>query len=182
MGSFVKTVNVDKGRKMSDNKNFTGTNGKNIIEISTILFSSKRKIDWEGVERYLKKYVGNKYIIEETGNTVHIGTDFPDEYANSKDTIKSLGTIGKAKAYAAQAIPELIQSLSEIKYFPNCDEKHKSDAPNGWYRGTVHFNLPVTNDKGDITGKNSFRGRMVIRCNAENKLYLYDMVTIKKET
>ncbi len=153
-----------------------------IVEINTIEFSGKRRIDWEGVERYLKQYVGNQYVIEETGDTVYIGTDFPDEYTNSKDTIKSLGTIGKAKANATQAIPGLIQSLSEIKHLPNYGEKHKSDAPNGWYRGTVHFTLPITNDKGNIIGKNSFRGRMVIRCTAENKLYLYDIVTIKKET
>lgn len=157
-------------------------NGKKTVEINTIRFSGKRKIDWEGVESYLKQYVGNQYLVEETGDTVYVGTDFPDEYANSKDTIKSLGTIGKAKANASQAIPELIQSLSEIKHFENFDEKHKADAPNGWYRGTVHFTIPVTNDKGDIIGKNSFRGRMVIRCAAENKLYLYDIVTIKKET
>ena len=157
-------------------------NGKKVVEINTIEFSGKRKIDWEGVEKYLKRYVGNKYIIEETEDTVYIGSDFPDEYANSKDSIKSLGTSGKAKANAAQAIPELIQSLSEIKYFPNYDDKHLSDAPNGWYRGTIRFSIPVTDDKGQIIGKNTFRGRMVIRCGEGNKLFLYDIVTIKKET
>ena len=104
---------------MPDNINITDFNGKKIVEINTIEFSSKRKIDWEGVERYLKQYVGNRYIIEETGDTVYIGSDFPDEYANSKDSIRSLGAIGKAKANAVQAIPELIRSLSEIKHFPN---------------------------------------------------------------
>lgn len=27
-----------------------------------------------------------------------IGTDFPDEYANSRDSVRAKGTIGKAKA------------------------------------------------------------------------------------
>ncbi len=157
-------------------------NDKKVVEINTIEFSGKRKIDWEGVERYLKQYVGNQYVIEETGDTIYIGTDFPDEYANSKDSIKSFGAIGKAKANATQAIPELIQSLSEIKHFPNYDDKHSSDAPNGWYRGTVHFSIPTTDDKGQIIGKNLFRGRMVIRCGTDNKLFRYDIVTIKKET
>lgn len=35
------------------------------------------------------------------------------------------------------------------------------------------FTLPITNDKGEVIGKNSFRGRMVIRCTTGNKLYLY---------
>ena len=167
---------------MADNKCTTNANGKKTVEINTIKFSGKRKIDWEGVERFLKQYVGNQYVIDETGDTVYIGTDFPDEYANSKDSITSLGTIGKAKANATQAIPELIRSLSEIKYFPNYDDKHISDAPNGWYRGTIHFSLPITDDKGNVIGKNAFRGRMIIRCNIDKKLFLYDIVTIKKET
>ena len=167
---------------MSVNANITEINGKKVVEIKTIEFSGKRKIDWDGVERYLKQYVGNQYVIEETGDIVHIGTDFPDEYANSRDSIKSLGSIGKAKANAAQAIPELIQSLSEIKHFHNYDDKHLFDAPNGWYRGTIHFSIPITDDKGQVIGKNTFRGRMVIRCSKWEKLFLYDIVTIKKET
>lgn len=156
--------------------------GRKIVEIQSIRFSGKRKIDWDGVEEYLKKYIGSRFIVEENGETVYIGSDFPDEYANSKDTMKSLGTVGKAKANAAQAIPELIQTLSEIKHIPNYDAKHQSDAPNGWIRGTVRFSLSVTNDKGVVIGKNTFRGRMIIRCNKENDFYLYDIVTIKKET
>ena len=167
---------------MSDKINIIEKDGKKIVEITTIAFSSKRRIDWKGVEKYLRRYVGDQFIIAENANIVHIGSDFPDEYSNSKDSIRSLGTIGKAKANAVQAIPELIRSTSEITYSPNLDEKHKKDAPNGWYRGTVHFTLPVTSDKGDIIGKNSFRGRIVLRCDGENKLYLYDIVTIKKET
>ncbi len=156
-------------------------NGKKTVEIQNIKFRGKRKIDWKSVEDYLKKYIGSQFIIYENGKTVNIGSDFPDEYANSKDTINCLGTNGKAKANASQAIPELIQTLSEIKFYPNLDAKHNADAPNGWLRGTVNFSLSVTNDKGEIIGTNSFRGRMVIRCNKENKLYLYDIVTIKKK-
>lgn len=114
--------------------------GVKIVEINSILFRGKRRIDWDGVEDYLKQYIGKCY-----------------------------------------RIAELVQSLSEIKHFTNCDDRHASDAPNGWYRGTVNFSLPITDDKGHIIGKNIFRGRMVIRCNSDNKLYLYDIVTIKKK-
>ena len=156
--------------------------GRSIVEINSIQFPGKRKIDWDGVERYLKSFVGKSYIIEESGKEVHIASDFPDEYANSKDSINSYGAIGKAKANAAQAISELIRCLSNITYKPNLDEKHKKDAPNGWYRGTVFFSIPVFDDNRNVIGKNVFRGRMVIRCGVDNKWYLYDIVTIKKET
>lgn len=36
----------------------TNEKGKKVVKIDTIAFSSKRKIDWDGVEQYLKKYVG----------------------------------------------------------------------------------------------------------------------------
>ena len=79
--------------------------GHKVVEIDTVIFSGKRKIDWDGVENYLKKYIGYEYVIDETGDVVYIGSDFPDEYANSKYSTKALGTIGKAKANASQVIP-----------------------------------------------------------------------------
>ena len=36
---------------MSDNVIIIDINGKKVVEINTIEFSGKRKIDWEGVER-----------------------------------------------------------------------------------------------------------------------------------
>ena len=47
---------------------------------------------------------------------------------------------------------------------------------------TVHFAIPVCNDKGGIIGKNTFRGRTIIRCDADGEKYLYDIINIKKET
>ncbi len=157
-------------------------NGKKTVEIKMIEFSGKRKIDWEGVERYLKQYVGNQYVVEETGDTVYVGTDFPDEYAHSKYKEKSFGTIGKAKANAAQAIPELIKTASNLSFRSNLKEKHTVDASGGWYYGEVHFSIPVTDDKKRIVGTNCFRGRMIIRKSNDDKMYLYDIIDIKKET
>ena len=90
--------------------------------------------------------------IDETDDIVYIGPDFPDEYTHSNYKKTAFGTIGKAKAM------------------------------NGWYYGIIHFTLPTTDDKGNITGRNKFKGRMVIRCDADKKLYLYDIIDIKKET
>lgn len=60
----------------------TNEKGQKVVEIDTIVFSSKRKIDWDGVETYLKRYVGQEYRIDETDDLIYIGSDFPDEYAN----------------------------------------------------------------------------------------------------
>lgn len=48
-----------------------------------------RRIDWAGVEEYLKKYVGQKYQIDETDDLIYIGSDFPDEYANSNYSVRA---------------------------------------------------------------------------------------------
>lgn len=50
----------------------TNEKGQKIVEIDTIVFSSKRKIDWDGVEEYLKRYVGQEYRIDETDDLIYI--------------------------------------------------------------------------------------------------------------
>ena len=156
--------------------------GQKVVRIDTIIFSSKRRIDWAGVEDYLKRYVGEEYVIDETDDVIYIGPDFPDEYAHSKDSIKSLGTIGKAKANISQAIPELIQTATNATFSMNLEQKHSKDAKYGWYYCIIRFVLPITDDKKNVIGQNYFRGRMVIRCDQSGKKYLYDIVDIKKET
>ena len=160
----------------------TNDKGQKVVEIDTIVFSSKRRIDWDGVEEYLKKYVGQKYQIDETDDLIYIGSDFPDEYANSNYSARAHGTIGKAKANASQVIPELIKIATNIAYRENSDDKHCEDAKFGWYRCTVRFTLPVCDDKGNVIGKNAFQGRMIIRFDEDGKKYLYDIIDIKKET
>ena len=156
--------------------------GQKVVRIDTIIFSSKRRIDWAGVEDYLKRYVGEEYVIDETDDVIYIGPDFPDEYANSRYSTKALGTIGKAKANAAQVIPELVKIATNITFRENTEQKHSSNAKYGWYRCTVRFSFPVCDDKGNVIGRNYFQGRMIIRCDADGKKYLYDIIDIKKET
>lgn len=47
---------------------------------------------------------------------------------------------------------------------------------------SILSSLPITNDCKEIIGHNAFRGRMVIRCDGREQLYLYDIIDIKKET
>lgn len=51
--------------------------------------------------------MGDFYQIAETEDIIYIGTDLPDEYSGSNYTKHIKGTIAKAKANAAQAIPEM---------------------------------------------------------------------------
>jgi len=155
---------------------------KKIVEIISIMFSGKRRIDWDAVEQYLKDYIGKSYTIDENDEVIYIGTEFPDEYAHSKYSSNAFGTIGKAKANVSQAIPELIKTATNISFRENTDLKHVNNAKYGWYRCTVYFTLPITNDKNVIIGKNAFQGRMIIRCDVNGKKYIYDIIDIKKET
>ena len=152
------------------------------VEISRIIFPCKRKVNWDAVEQYLKRYIGHQYVIEETNDIIYIGSDFPDEYTHSKYSAKIFGTLAKAKANASQVIPELIKSAGNALYQPNLEKKHNVDALNGWYRFIVHFSMPISDDKGNIIGKNKLCGRMVVRCDTNRKMYLYDIKDIKKET
>ena len=156
--------------------------GRKVVDILTVRFSGKRRIDWDGVELYLKKYIGKSYVIDETDDLIFIGNDFPDEYARSMDSAKAFGTIGKAKANASQGIRELIKTASSVRFVENKDQKHEVNAKNGWYWCKVFFTIPITDANKTIIGKNRFRGRMVIRCDGKGRKYLYDIVDIKKET
>ena len=77
--------------------------------INDIIFKGKRSINWKDVREYLKNYIGDFYTIASTGDIVYIGLDLPNEYSGSKYTHSIKGTNAKAKANAAQGIPELIE-------------------------------------------------------------------------
>ena len=52
----------------------------------------------------------------------------------------------------------------------------------GWYRYESRFALPVFNEVGEIERYNVFNVIMVIRHAKDDKMYLYDIMNIKKET
>lgn len=76
--------------------------GNKIVVIHDIIFKGKRVMEWIDVEAYLKRFVGEEYIIEDTEDLVYIGPDLPDEYAHSNYTILLKGTNAKAKANGAR--------------------------------------------------------------------------------
>lgn len=160
-----------------------GLNGEKIVLINDIRFKGKNKEDWKKVEDYLKEYIREFYEIEETSEKIFISSDFPDEYTASESRLSLKGAVAKAKANAAQGVPELIQIASNREYSPNVKKKHEKDAKYGWYRYDVRFALPVYNDvNGEVSRYNIFFARMLVRHDADGKKYLYDLLAIKKET
>ena len=156
--------------------------GKKLVQIDEIIFMGKQNIDWKGVEKYLKKYIKEFYEITETKDVIYIGSELPDEYTNSKYSLKLKGALAKAKANAAQAIPEMIQISTNKVLRENLEDKHKQNAKLGWYRFDTRFSIPVCDNQGTVLRYNVFHARLIIRHAANNKKYLYDVINIKKET
>ena len=88
----------------------------------------------------------------------------------------------KAKANATQGIPEMIEIAMNKAHKENFKEKHKRDAKYGWYRYDSRFALPVFDEEGEIIYYNVFKVIMVVRHAEDGKMYLYDIMNIKKET
>jgi len=156
--------------------------GNKIVVIHDIRFKGKQSIEWSDVEEYLKQYVGEAHIIESTNDMVYIGADLPDEYTHSNYTYILKGANAKAKANAAQGIREMLVIANEKEYEENRKEKHSMDAKYGWYSYVTRFALPVYGENGDIERYNVFRAIMLVRHAEDEKLYLYDIIKIKKET
>ena len=58
----------------------TDLEGNRIAVINNIIFKGKRNVDWDDVEQYLRKYVGEFYEIADTNEVVYIGSDLPCLY------------------------------------------------------------------------------------------------------
>ena len=156
--------------------------GNKIVVIHDIRFKGKRSVEWTDVEQYLKQYVGEAHIIKSTNDMVYIGSDLPDEYTHSNYTKILKGANAKAKANAVQGIPEMLMIANEKEFEGNRKDKHSKDAKYGWYSYVTRFALPVYDENGDIERYNVFRAIVLVRHAEDDKLYLYDIMKIKKET
>ena len=134
------------------------------------------------MEKYLKQFVGEYYSIIETSDMIYIGSDLPDEFTGSNYTKKLKGALAKAKANAAQGIPEIIEIAENKRFQENLERKHRKNAKYGWYRYDSRFAIPVFDENNDVLRYNVFHAELVIRHSENRKLYLYDIINIKKET
>ena len=183
LDALSKTVEEKKSTGASQNVNvICDVDDKKVVLINDVRFKSRRTIAWSEVENYLKEYIGKCYEIAESAEKVYIGTDFPDEFAYSKDTKGMKGANEKAKANMISAVGELIQIASNNKEYPDYENKHRSKAKYGWYRYDTRFGIPIYAEDGELLRYNIFSARMLVRCDADGKSYLYDFVRTKKET
>ncbi len=160
----------------------TDVDGKKIVLINDVRFKGKKKEEWEDIETYLKEYIGIFYEIAETSEKIYIGKDFPDEFTHGKDKTVLRGPNIKAKANAALAVKQLIQIAKNKTSAPDFNAKHKNKARYGWYRYDTRLGLPVYDEGGELLRYNVFKFRMLVRHDADGKLYLYDFLRTKKET
>ncbi len=180
---ICKQINEDNAAK--ENKRNVSViqdiDGNNIVVINDIRFKGKRSVNWKDVREYLKEYIGEFYTIAATKDAIYIGSDLPKEYSGSKYTNGIKGTNAKAKANAATGIPELIEIAIGKHFRKNQEDKHKRDAKYGWYRYDSQFALPVYNDKCELERYNIFHASLLVRHSNDGKLYLYDIIDIKKK-
>lgn len=146
--------------------------GKKTVFIHDIIFKGKKSVNWDDVEKYLKQYVGDIYTIDDSNDTVYIGTDLPDEYTHSNYTHILRGANAKAKANAAQGLPELLKIATNEVYEDNRKEKHSKDAKYGWYSYDSRFALPVFSDDGEIEKYNVFNVAMLVRHTSSVFMYV----------
>ena len=146
--------------------------------VPQIIFKNKQNIPWNEVEQYLKKYIGKSFVVKEYGDVFHIAGEFPDEFPESQYTKKLRGGLAKAKANSGQVIGEIIENAQNRRWTENKDEKHKKEASSGWYRYDVEFTIPV--DDAGTMRRNEYQATAVVRIK-KDKLYLYDIINIKKE-
>lgn len=149
-------------------------------KIKNIIFTNKQNIPWNDVENYLKQYVGKCFKVKETGDIIHVGGDFPDEYTESRYTKRLRGALAKAKANAGTILSEIIWNAKNRRWVENKDEKHVKDAPDGWYRYDSYFGMPVQGSHEIEKRVNVYKVTIIVRIKG-GKLYLYDIVGIKKE-
>ena len=156
--------------------------GNSIVVINDIRFKGKRSIDWKEVRAYLKEYVGDFYKVASTGDVIYIGSDLPSEYSGSVYTKRLNGAVAKAKANATQGIPEMIEIAVGKHFRENKESKHWRNAMYGWYRHDSRFAIPVYRDDEEVERYNIFHASLIVRYSEDGKLYLYDVIDIKKET
>ena len=128
--------------------------------------------------------------IEAMKKLKHIEITRVETLRNNTEAIKSIYPLKfmvAGKMFENDARKAGYQSVNEYiavgKHFrENNEEKHWRNAKYGWYRYDSRFALPVYNETGEIERYNVFHASLIVRHSEDKKLYLYDILDIKKET
>ena len=160
-------------------------NGGQVVWIeSNILKENKGLPVHQFVANYIAEHIGEVYTIIESGQKVYIGRDLPGEYTQSKYTkaiLRNNSNISRAKNRASANLGEMIE-IATNRRWEKTKHHGSKDAKYGMYRYDTRFGFPVKDTSGRVTGANIFRAELVIRNASDGKKYLYDIVSIKKDT
>ena len=91
------------------------------------------------------------------------------------------GRKSKSKGKCAQGIREMVEIATDKVYRENHKEKHSEDAHNGWFYYVTRFAIPLYNNEKKTGEYNVYSACLVVNHAANRKMYLYDVVDIKKE-
>ena len=76
----------------------------------------------------------------------------------------------------------MIEIADHKTEYPDYGNKHGNKAKYGWYRYDTRLGIPVYDENNVLKSYNIFSARLLVRRDGNGKLYLYDIVRIKKET
>ena len=150
------------------------------VKVEEIIFKGKQNIKWDEVEEYIKRYMGEVYIVKEYNDYIHFNMISADEFSSSSYTAKLKGGLAKTKANIATIITELIENATNRRWVDNKNAKHDKNALRGWYRYDVFFDMPVKAEGEEYVRWNNYYATMIVRINDEG-LFFYDIINIKKE-
>lgn len=197
--SICKALDMTLVELLSDEENAEQTATNDYITDENYMIELYRRSDTESRRRMIsylalldvckqindnarfKKQQRNVSVIQDIDGN-NIGDDLPSEYSGSKYTHSIKGTNAKAKANAVQGIPEMIEIAVGKHFRENKESKHWRNAMYGWYRYDSRFAIPVYRDDEEVERYNIFHASLIVRYSEDGKLYLYDVIDIKKET
>ena len=110
-------------------------------------------------------------IQDEDGNKVVL---IPDIIFVNKQNIDW----NKVEIYLQQYVGEIAANKT---FRENHKKRHIADARNGWYYYITRFALPIYDNEIKTNMYNFYTGCLVVNCTSKGKMYLYDLVDIKKE-
>ena len=99
----------------------------------------------------------------------------------TKYTRSLKGARAKAKANIVQCIEQIVEIAEDKRFKENYKSKHSTDAAKGWYYYTVRFAIPIFENEKRTDNYNIYSACLVINHASNGKLYLYDIIDIKKE-
>ena len=151
-----------------------------MISIEKLYFTNKNKLNWNDVEKNIKKFVGMNFINEKYNKKINIDNKSVDEMSHSKYNMRLKGKLRLIKANLSMCIDKVLCDMENERWKEDINSKHKNVAKNGWYRYDIHFTYPTRDEIGNFIGEQEYRGTVVVRCADDNNLYLYDIIDIKK--